>query len=147
MNTKKFVLAFILVFVLVEITNYIIHMAILGPVYASDEVKVLFRPQEEMMGKMWIMYILDLVWCFFFVFFFVKGYENKGIFEGLRFGLYIALFFYLVSVYGQYTVYPIPYYLALQWFLYGLAQALILGAAAALVYKPKAAADLKPATV
>jgi hypothetical protein len=147
MNTKKFVLAFILVFVLVEITNYIIHMAILGPVYASDEVKVLFRTQEEMMDKLWIMYILDLVWSFFFVFFFVKGYENKGIFEGLRFGLYIALFFYLVSVYGQYTVYPIPYYLALQWFLYGLVQALILGAAAALVYKPKAAADLKPATV
>lgn len=146
MNTKKFVLAFILVFILVEITNYIIHMAILGPVYASDEVKVLFRPQEEMMGKMWIMYILDVIWSFFFVFFFVKGYENKGIFEGLRFGLYIALFFYLVSVYGQYTVYPIPYYLALQWFLYGLVQALILGAAAALVYKPKAAADVKPAT-
>ncbi|MGE5804673.1 MAG: hypothetical protein ACM34M_02700, partial [Ignavibacteria bacterium] len=70
MNTKKFVLAFILVFILVEITNYIIHMAILGPVYASDEVKVLFRPQEEMMGKMWIMYILDVIWSFFFVFFF-----------------------------------------------------------------------------
>lgn len=147
MNTKKFVLAFILVFILVEITNYIIHMAILGPVYASDEVKVLFRPQEEMMGKMWIMYILDVIWSFFFVFFFVKGYENKGIFEGLRFGLYIALFFNLVSVYGQYTVYPIPYYLALQWFLYGLVQVLILGAAAALVYKPKAAADVKPAIV
>jgi hypothetical protein len=146
MNTKKFVLAFILVFVLVEITNYIIHMAILGPVYASDEVKILFRTQEEMSGNMWIMWVLDLIWSFFFVFFFVKGYENKGIIEGLRFGLYIAIFFHLVNVYGQYTVYPIPYYLALQWFLYGLVQALILGAAAALVYKPKAAADLKPAT-
>ena len=98
------------------------------------------------MGKMWIMYILDLVWSFFFVFFFVKGYENKGIIEGLRFGLYIAIFFNLVNVYGQFTVYPIPYYLALQWFLYGLVQALILGAAAALVYKPKVITDVKPAT-
>jgi hypothetical protein len=52
----------------------------------------------------------------------------------------------MVSVYGQYTVYPIPYYLALQWFLYRLVQALILGAAAALVYKPKIVADVNPAT-
>jgi hypothetical protein len=147
MNTKKFVLAFVLVFILVEITNYIIHVVILGPVYAADEVKILFRSQEEMSGMMWIMWILDLIWSFFFVFFFVKGYENKGIAEGLRFGIYIALFYYLVSVYGQYTVYPIPYYLALQWVLYGFVQAIILGIAAALVYRPKTAAEVKVATV
>jgi hypothetical protein len=81
MNTKKFVLAFILVFVLVEATNYIIHVAILGPVYMRDEVKVLFRSPEEMSGLMWIMWVPDLIWSFFFVFFFVKGYENKGIIE------------------------------------------------------------------
>lgn len=147
MNTKKFVLAFVLVFILVEITNYIIHVLILGPVYASDEIKVLFRSQEEMSGMMWIMWVLDLIWSFFFVFFFVKGYENKGIAEGLRFGLYIALFFYLVNIYGQYTVFPIPYYLTLQWFLYGLVQALILGTAVALVYKQKTVAEVKAATV
>jgi hypothetical protein len=147
MNTKKFLLAFILVFVLVEVTNYIIHVAILGPVYASEEIKVIFRPEEEMSGMMWIMRVVDLIWSFFFVFFFVKGYENRGIAEGLRFGLYVALFFNLVNVYGQYAVYPIPYYLALQWFLYGLVQVLILGVTVALVYKPKPAADVSPAAV
>jgi len=147
MNTKKFVLAFILVFILVEVTNYIVHVVILGPVYASEEIKAVFRPAEEMSGMMWIMWVIDLIWCFFFVFFFVKGYENKGIAEGLRFGLYIALFFNLVGAYGQYIVYPIPYYLALQWFLYGLVQMLIIGVVTALVYKNKAAADVSPAAV
>jgi hypothetical protein len=35
--------------------------------------------------------------------------------------------------YGTYMIIPIPYYLALEWFLYGTAQAILLGAVAAAV--------------
>lgn len=147
MNTKKFVLAFILVFVLVEVTNYIIHTGILASAYMSEEAKAVFRPEAEMMDNMWMMWLVDIVWSFFFVFFFVKGYENKGWMEGLRFGIYMGLFWNLVGAYGAYTVYPLPYSIVFQWFIYGLIQSVILGISAALVYKPKTAESPQPAIV
>jgi hypothetical protein len=103
-------------------------------------VKEVFRPEEEMMGKMWVMWVADLVWSFFFVFIFVKGYQNRGIMEGIRYGIYIGLFFSFVYAYGSYTMYPLPYSLILQWFLIGLVQTIILGIVTAVIYKPKEAA-------
>ncbi len=137
MLTKKFWLTFILVFVALEVTNYIIYMSVLGSLWQDPEISKAFRPQEEIMSKMWVGYILDLVWSFFFTFFFAKGYENKGIMEGVRFGIYIGLFFSMVVSYSSYVVYPIPYKVALQMFIWGLIQAVVLGIVAALVYKPK----------
>ena len=145
MNVKKFVYAFIAVFVLLEITNYLVHGIILADTYMSEELKTVFRSQEDVMVMMWLMYVMDLIWSFFFVFFFVKGYENKGIMEGLRFGLYIGLFMYLTSSFGMYTILPVPFSLALAWFIYGLIQSLLMGLIAALIYKPKAAAVAQPA--
>jgi hypothetical protein len=140
MNKKKFFLAFIIVFVLLEATNYLIHEVILSSTYMSEAVKNVFRMRDEMMSMMWIIWVTDLIWVFFFVFFFVKGYENRGIMEGLRFGFYIGIFVSLVFSYQLYTMLPLPYSLPLQWFIYGMIQCLILGAAAAIVYKPKVAA-------
>jgi hypothetical protein len=144
MNVKKFVFAFIAVYVFLEVTNFLIHGVILTSTYMG--LAQVFRPQEEMMGMMWIMYLLDLIWAFFFVFFFVKGYENKGIMEGLRFGFYIGLFIALINAYSSYVVYPLPYSLALEWFIYGMIQCLLLGVTAALVYKPREVAAAQPAT-
>lgn len=134
MNTKKFVLAFIVVYVLLELSNYLIHGVILASTYAGEDLKQLFR--ADMMSNMWIMWVTDLIWSFFFVFFFVKGYENKGAMEGLRYGFYMGIFFGLVNSYQAYAVYPIPYSLAFQWFIYCLIQFLILGVIVSLIYKP-----------
>lgn len=139
MNTKRFWMAVVVIFILLEITSYVVHVVLLGSTYQSEEVKYAFRSMEEMNAKMWIMWLMDLVWVFFFTFFFVKGYENKGIMEGLRFGVYIGLFVSLILSYQSYVVYPIPYSLAFQWFIYGLIQSVILGLTAAVIYKPKTA--------
>jgi hypothetical protein len=73
-----------------------------------------------------------------FTYIFTKGYQGRGIMEGLRFGLVIGLFVSIPMAYGTYMIIPVPYYLALEWFLYGTAQAILLGAVAAAVYKPSA---------
>src|SRR4030043_207584 len=106
MNTKRFIIVFVVVFVLLEITNYIVHSVILAPTYASDAISYLFRTTEDMQSKMWIMWVTDLIWSFFFVYIFVKGYENKGILEGLRYGLYIGIFYFMVGAYNSYVIYP-----------------------------------------
>ncbi len=135
MNTKRFVSAFIVVFVLFEITNYIVHGVILASTYQSEGVRAVFRPESDMISNMWIIWLTDIIWSFFFVFFFVKGYENKGVIEGLRYGFYMGIFFSFVVAYQGYAIHPIPYSLAFQWFIYGLIQSLILGYTASLIYK------------
>lgn len=109
----------------------------MDPIFQDPEVKKAFRPTEEIQSKMWVAYLMDLVWSFFFTFFFAKGYENRGLMEGVRFGIYIGLFFNMVVTYQQYVFYPIPYKMVLPSFLLGLVQVIILGIIAALLYKPK----------
>ncbi len=137
MNTKKFIIAFVVVFVVLEITNYIIYMGILGSAFMNDMYKNVFRPEEEMNSKMWLIWLMDLIWSYFFVFFFIKGYENKGWMEGLRFGAYMGIFFMLVISFQSYVMYPFEFGFALQMFIYGFIQALILGIITSLIYKPK----------
>ncbi len=137
MDKKKFLIAFIVVFVLLEVTNYLVNNVILMSTYASDAYKNVFRPMDEMMSRVWVMYVTDIVWSFFFVFFFVKGYENKGIGEGIRFGIYVGLFYSFVMAYQAFVIYPLTYSLILQWFIYGLIQMVIFGVVTAIIYKPK----------
>jgi hypothetical protein len=93
---------------------------------------------------MWIEWLNGLIVSFLFTYIFTKGYQGRGIMEGLRFGLVVGLFVSIPMAYGTYMIIPIPYSLALEWFLYGTAQVILLGAVAAAVYKPSAApASLK----
>lgn len=140
MFTKKFFLTFVAVFITLEVVGYILFWWLMGDTWKSEEVSKFLRPEGEMMGKVWIVILMDLVWSFFFTFFFVKGYENKGIAEGIRFGFYIGIFFSMVMAYQSYVFYPYPYWVTFQMFIYGLIQALLCGVVAALVYKPKAQA-------
>jgi hypothetical protein len=140
MNKKKFWIAFIVIFILLEVTNFLIHGTLLSSTYQSEGIKEIFRNMEEMESKMWIMWLTDLIWAFFFTFIFVKGYENKGIMEGIKYGIYIGIFVSLVFSYQSYVVYPLPYSLVFQWFIYGLIQCIIFGIVAAVIYKPNPAA-------
>ncbi len=135
MKRKEIIIAFVIVFIVLELTNLLIHNVILASTYAKEEISKVFRPEAEMQSKMWIGWVVDVIWSFFFVFIFAKGYENKGWLEGLRYGIYIGLFISLPMAYYQFIVYPLPYYLILQWFIYGFIQYVILGIITSLIYK------------
>jgi hypothetical protein len=130
MKWKAFLLASLCVFVTVEILDYLIHSVILMPTYES--LKHLWRPDME--SKMWIVVLVALIWSVLFTLIFIKGYEGRGWLEGVRFGLLIGLFWAIPMAYGSYAMYPIPYSLALQWFLYGLVESILAGIVVALVY-------------
>ncbi len=140
MNTKKFLITFVVVYVVSMVLNLVIHGAILDSYYTSPPMSDIMRSEQEMAGNMWIYFVTGLFFAFFFVFIFTKGYENRGIMEGVRYGLYIGLLMALPAAYNSYAAYPMPYGYAIQWFLYSLIGYIILGVIAALLYKPKAAA-------
>ncbi len=131
---KKVWLGFIAVFITLEVLDFLVHGLLLGSTYASMSV---WRP--DMASKMWIIHVVTLIGAFFFAFIFSKGYENKGIAEGVRYGLYIGVWMSVGMAYGTYAMVAIPYSLALEWFCLGVVEYVIAGAVLAMVFgmKPK----------
>src|SRR5262245_35702009 len=133
---KKLLIAFVAVLVVSQLCNYLVHGVWLSATYRS--LASVWRPEADMQSKMWIMFVTGAVFSFFFCYVFARGYEGKGIAEGARYGAIIGLFFSLPQAYNSYVIYPIPYSLALKWFLSGFVVFVVLGIVAAAVYKPKA---------
>jgi hypothetical protein len=132
MNWKKLLIAFIAIYVVGGVINFIIHGVLLDPTY--QELAHLWRPDME--NYRWIQWVSPIFLSFFFVYIFAKGYEGRGIMEGIRFGLVIWAFLSIPSNYGQFMVYPLPYHLVLKWVLADLVVLVILGILAAAIYKP-----------
>jgi len=131
MNTKRFILAAIAVFITLQVTDYIIHNLILSGKY--EALMNIWR--ADMMDKMWVMQLASLFFSFMFVYIFTKNYEGNGVGEGIRYGLLIGLLMAVLGNLSQYAVYPLPFSLVLQWFIYGMIQFILAGAVASLVYK------------
>ncbi len=132
MNTKRFIIASIVIFIAVEILDFVEHGLILRNAYGA--LMGIWR--TDMNSVMWIMYVTALAFSFLFVFIFIKGYEGKGIAEGIRFGLLIGFLMIGVGIFNQYVVYPIPFNLAIQWFIYDMIRFVIYGIIASAIYKP-----------
>ncbi len=135
---KKVWIGFIAVYVAMVVTNTIIHMWLLAGAYHSEQMMKLMRPESD--GTMWIYFVTSAIVSFFFTLIFSKGYEGKGMVEGVRYGFYVGLLMATPWAYDSYASYPIPYSLVLQWFLYGTVQYIILGIVVAMVFGKKEAA-------
>lgn len=134
---KKFWISFIATYVVYEILEFLIHGVLLRSTYMSEEVMKIMRPEADM--KMWILYVAGLFFVFFFCLIFVKGMEGKGLMEGVRFGFYVGLMVSVPMAYATYATQPIPYTMALQWFIYGVIECIVIGAVMAQLYQTKAA--------
>jgi len=135
--SKKLLIGFVLVYVVYAALDILVNAVLLAPTFAS--VSHLFRPNEEM--KMWVIFVSYLFFAFFFTFIFSKGYEGKGILEGVRYGFYVALMMALPYNYTMYAVMPLPYSMAFQGFLYGTIELIICGIVLALVFGKKGTAS------
>ncbi|MFZ1081465.1 MAG: hypothetical protein WAO19_06015 [Candidatus Kryptoniota bacterium] len=131
--SKKVWLGFIAVFIVLEILMLLVDGVLLMNTYTS--IQGVWRP--DMDSKLWIYHVINIFTAFFFSFIFSKGYEKKGIMEGVRYGFYIGVWMSVGMAYGSYAMIAIPYSLALQWFIYGVLEYIIAGAALAMVFKER----------
>lgn len=131
---KKFWIGCIAVFVTISVVEFIVNTLLLSSAYMSTAN--LWRPMEEM--KWGLFYVVYVFIAFFITLIFSKGYEGKGVVEGIRFGFYVGMMMAVPMAYGTYASMPIPYSLALQWFIYGLIEYIIIGIVLALVYGKQA---------
>lgn len=134
MNVKRFVLACVAVYVVYQILGFTIHQVFLAETYAS--LASVWRPEAEMMSKMWMQFITSLVWVVLFCYIFTRGYEGKGPVEGVRYGLLVGLMIGIPYAYESYMIYPITMRLAHTWAITGVVVSVVCGLVLALVYKP-----------
>jgi hypothetical protein len=131
---KKFWTGCVVVFVVMEVMMFLIHGVILDSAYKA--IQGVWRPDME--SFMWVYHVLAVIGAFFFTFIFSKGYEGKGVMEGMRYGIYIGIWMSSGMAYGSYAMINIPYSLAFQWFIYGVIAYIIYGIVLAVVFGKQA---------
>ena len=136
MNTKRFWMAFVAAYLVYHALGFLIHAIWLDPSY--QDLASVFRPKEQMDQMMWIIFLPSAVLTLMFCYIFTRGYENRGIGEGVRYGLYMGLFFMVVQAYDAYLIYPLPHHLVFKWFVSGMVVFVAMGAVVSLVYKREA---------
>ena len=134
MNTSRYLIGSIAVFILVMVLEFILHAVILGGIY-SDNLQLL-RPQSESSAMVPWMTIGFLILSFGFCFIFLKGYEGKGIVEGLRYGLYIGVTFAVSTALIHYSVFPYPVSWVIAWIIAYPIEGMLMGMLFAAIYRP-----------
>jgi len=134
MNCKRFFAASIVIFVVLEAMEYVINNYLMMASY--EALKAIWRP--DITDKMWIWHPLMLLTSLLFTYIFIKGREDKGLMEGVRFGIIIWLFTSVPFSLSLYVLIPIPFTLVVKWVAIGLVEMLVAGILAAAIYKPAA---------
>lgn len=110
---KKLLLAFVAVFVAWQVLDFVIHNMLLMKAYEASAS--MWRPMEEM--KMGLMYVVSAVSAFVFVWIYAKLISPKSMVTGLQYGVMLGVSIGIGMGYGTYAVQPLPYNIALSWFL------------------------------
>lgn len=134
MKNKTFWIGLIVVFIVMQALGYVIHEVLMGDTY--EKLASIFRPEAEMMDMMWMMMVSGAVMMFMFCYIFTRGYEGKGIMEGVRFGFLIGLLMAGPMAIDPHVIYPVPANVATIWLISSVMSFIVAGAVFASIYKP-----------
>ncbi len=116
MNTKRLILAIVVAFVVLWVTDFLIHGVWMTPDYRATQQ--LWRTDTEMQSHMAWMLGAQLLFVITFVILWAKGFAS------------------LI----MYVVVPMPGSIAAKWFFAGIVQTILLGLVTFWIYKPSAPA-------
>ena len=135
MNAGRYVLGSVVVALYFYLYEWLLHGIIMSKSY--NEQMGLFRPDIESGIFLFWMLLGLVIMAFGFCFIFLKGYENKGIGEGFRYGLYVGLAFAVTNVLIEYSVFPFPGSWVISWIIGYMIMMILAGIIFAAIYKPK----------
>jgi hypothetical protein len=134
---KRAALAVILVFACWQVMDYLFHGVLLMGMY--EETAELWRPLEEM--KMGLMAVISFLTSICFVLIYHLLIQPKSMKTALIFGALFGFSAGIAMGYGTYATMPIPYHLALYWFLGEMGKMIVAGIVVGWVVKePRPAA-------
>ncbi|HCU25762.1 MAG TPA: hypothetical protein DF383_12160 [Deltaproteobacteria bacterium] len=88
-----------------------------------------------MQQRFYLMALAQALFALIFCYIFTKGYQNRGIPEGLRYGFLIALLFIPANLIF-YVVQPLPRALIIAWCIGGSVEIILAGGILAALYRP-----------
>jgi hypothetical protein len=137
MNVKKLLLATVVVGVVANVLDFIVHGLILqGPYYS--QLTTLFRQDAP---RLW-MIVGDFVWALVFVWVYSRVYSSfsGGPTGGATYGLYVGILLnFPANLFMNMMFVGFPYGLAWIWVIWGIIATVINGAVAGAIYKKEAA--------
>jgi hypothetical protein len=142
MNYSRLVLAT----VVATIVDMVYGFTVYGTLLASEFERYpgVFRPMDEINGKIPLMIGGTLVAMFALSYIYAKGYDGgSGIQEGLRFGALVGFFSAGYIAVGNYVVMNVGRRLAASMAVAGFMEWAIVGMALGLMYKPGQNATLR----
>ncbi len=137
MNNKTFWIGFVVVYVVMQALGFVIHEVMMGDTY--EKLASIFRPEAEMQDMMWMMLVSGAVTIYMFCYIFTRGYEGKGIMEGVRFGILVGFLMAGALSIDVHVIFPLPSDVATIWLISGFVSFILAGAIFAAIYKPDAA--------
>lgn len=132
MHTKQLIISTLAGFVFLFIFDWVFHGMLLRGLYF--ETAHLWRTAPEISSYMPVTLLTQLWLAAIFTWIFSLHYENTGIGEGFRFGIYIGLLIAALQ-FGVYAYMPIPLQLAISWVVGGIAKGLGLGLVVAVCFQ------------
>jgi len=121
---KRVVISTIVVYITWSALDFVIHGNILMPIY--EATADMWRPQDQM--KMGLLQVVNFIAALMFSLIFHRVVGGKSVARGVEFGLYYGIAVGVGMGYGTYAFSPIPYTLALGWFLGTVVEAVVAGA-------------------
>ena len=104
---KTFVVAWVVVFIVVMLSGFVVHGMLLGADYAK--LPNMFRPQAEGQQYMPFLILAHVIWAAAFVWIYARGAEAKPwVGQGIRYGIVIALLTAVPTYLIYYAVQPMP---------------------------------------
>ena len=130
---KKFLIAWLVIFVVYLACGFVVHGFLLADDYAKTG---LMRPMEQQEGFFHWMVIAHVMMAGAFTWIYARGVENKPwLGQGLRFGLAVAFLAAIPLYLIYYTVQPLPGDLVVKQIVFDTICLLILGALVAFLYR------------
>ncbi|MGA2297518.1 MAG: hypothetical protein ABSG15_08230 [FCB group bacterium] len=133
---KKFIIGVIVVFIALEVMDFILHGLLLKGLYMQSAA--IWRKPEDMMHLMWVIYVSTFLSTIGFVYIYYKLIGNKSPFRGVWYGLTYGFAVGVGMGYSTYAMLPMPYGLAVSWFIGSIVEYGIAGWLAGLIIKEKA---------
>lgn len=128
---KKSALSFVFIFVSWFIIDFVLHGILLHDVYQSTAS--LWRPSDQM--NIPLIYLVTTILVLCFVLIYVLLVDKKSPAAGLKLGMLLGLITGIASGFGTYLHMPVPFVLAISWFLGGLCKSIVAGLILGIVIK------------
>jgi hypothetical protein len=136
-KNKTFWIGFVVVYVVLQALGFAIHEVMMGDTY--EQLASIFRPEDQMNDMMWMMMVSAAVTVYMFCYIFTRGYEGKGIMEGVRYGALVSFLMAGAWAVDLHVIFPVPANVATIWLISGFVSFMIAGGIFAAIYKPDSA--------